>query len=320
MNLFPRETHLKPFLLLDGHGSRLQLPFLQYIHSEEHPWHVCLGLPYGTSFWQVGDSSEQNGAFKMNLTKAKRELVHKKWRCGMSKDARVEKHDIMLIVSQAWDKSFGWVATNQKAIAARGWNPLTRNLLDNKELRSTMTSEDLLSDGVAQDLVEDTENRPPTEALLTLHHGYIGEKIADIIQYADRAAVRQTILQRQEVGREATEVLRETRRQLTAGALYRQRRVHLGREVLESCQLNRDLQEQMAREKEEKKQEAIRKKYEEVERIRALPYTEVGWNVKQFRTMVSYKMNTSRGVPTSRAALQQKWEEVKNLPSPARNF
>jgi hypothetical protein len=127
MNLFPRETHLKPFLLLDGHGSRLQLPFLQYIHSEEHPWHVCLGLPYGTSFWQVGDSLEQNRAFKMNLTKAKRELVHKKWRCGMSKDARVEKHDIMLIILQAWDKSFGKVATNQKVIAARGWNPLTRN-------------------------------------------------------------------------------------------------------------------------------------------------------------------------------------------------
>jgi hypothetical protein len=57
------------------------------------------------------------------------------------------------------------------------------------------TLEDLVSDGVAQDLVEgreDTENRLPAEAevLLSLHHGYVGEKNADIIQYADHAAAR----------------------------------------------------------------------------------------------------------------------------------
>jgi hypothetical protein len=79
--LFPRgEDGVKPFLLLDGHGSRLELPFLQYINDPAHEWVVCIGVPYGTSYWQVGDSAEQNGSYKMALTKSKRELVLKKQR------------------------------------------------------------------------------------------------------------------------------------------------------------------------------------------------------------------------------------------------
>jgi hypothetical protein len=65
LNIFPRQDGLKPFLLLDGHGSRLELPFLKYVNDHGHPWVVCIGVPYGTSYWQVGDSSEQNGSYKM---------------------------------------------------------------------------------------------------------------------------------------------------------------------------------------------------------------------------------------------------------------
>jgi hypothetical protein len=53
----------KPFLLLDGHHNRMELPFLQYIHDNAHPWVVCISVPYGTHLWQVADSSELNGAF-----------------------------------------------------------------------------------------------------------------------------------------------------------------------------------------------------------------------------------------------------------------
>jgi hypothetical protein len=66
-----------PFLLLDGHGSHFQLPFLDYIAAEETKWMVCIGVPYGTHVWQVGDSSEQNGAFKMALTSAKQIILEK---------------------------------------------------------------------------------------------------------------------------------------------------------------------------------------------------------------------------------------------------
>jgi hypothetical protein len=40
-----------PFLLLDGHGSRFELPFLDYINNEETKWTVCIGVPYGTNLW-----------------------------------------------------------------------------------------------------------------------------------------------------------------------------------------------------------------------------------------------------------------------------
>jgi len=71
---------LKPFLILDGHGSQFELESLEYINKEEHKWCVNIGLPYGTSYWQVGDSIEHNRCFKMALTKAKQALVTKKKR------------------------------------------------------------------------------------------------------------------------------------------------------------------------------------------------------------------------------------------------
>jgi hypothetical protein len=64
-----------PFLLLEGHGSRFDIKLLEYINSEETKWNVNIGLPYGTSYWQVGDSTEQNGCFKMVLAKAKQALT-----------------------------------------------------------------------------------------------------------------------------------------------------------------------------------------------------------------------------------------------------
>jgi len=85
VGVFDREgTGLNPFLLLDGHGSRFELDFLDYINTAETKWECCIGLPYGTSYWQVGDSSEQNGCFKMALTRAKQELVTKKKRCWLT--------------------------------------------------------------------------------------------------------------------------------------------------------------------------------------------------------------------------------------------
>jgi hypothetical protein len=53
-----RRNGIKPFLLLDGHQSRFSVNFLQYITDPDHPWKVCIGVPYGTALWQVGDSVE----------------------------------------------------------------------------------------------------------------------------------------------------------------------------------------------------------------------------------------------------------------------
>jgi len=36
LNIFPRVDRLKPIFLVDGHGSRLELPFLDYVNNPEH--------------------------------------------------------------------------------------------------------------------------------------------------------------------------------------------------------------------------------------------------------------------------------------------
>ena len=35
-------------------------------------WQVCIWILYGTSLWQVADSKEQNGSYKIALTCAKK--------------------------------------------------------------------------------------------------------------------------------------------------------------------------------------------------------------------------------------------------------
>jgi hypothetical protein len=76
--IFNCSTGINPFLLLDRHGSLFKLEFLEYINCKEKKWEINIGLPYGTSYWQVGDSTEQNGCFKMVLARERQALVTKK--------------------------------------------------------------------------------------------------------------------------------------------------------------------------------------------------------------------------------------------------
>ena len=46
------------FLPLDGNGSRIELPFISYVNDPMHKWVVCIGVPNGTSLWQVGNSAK----------------------------------------------------------------------------------------------------------------------------------------------------------------------------------------------------------------------------------------------------------------------
>ena len=82
--LLPRTLGVLPFAMLDGHGSRLELPFLEYINNKTTEWCVCLGVPYGTAYWQVGDSKEQNGSFNMVMIDAKRKLSDLKRQSSMN--------------------------------------------------------------------------------------------------------------------------------------------------------------------------------------------------------------------------------------------
>ena len=100
-----RKEGKTPFILLDGHGSRWELPFLEYINTDATKWSVCIGVRYGTGLWQVGDSAEQNGSYKMAVTQYKRILMGKKQK-QCKKNCQIFKHEIPLIVNYAWKKSF----------------------------------------------------------------------------------------------------------------------------------------------------------------------------------------------------------------------
>ena len=88
----------------------------------KHEWVVCIGVPYGTALWQVGDASEQNGALNMGLSKAKEWLLKEKQKKTMK--LTIEPYEIIVLINMAWQQSFGCQITNKKAIAERGWYPL----------------------------------------------------------------------------------------------------------------------------------------------------------------------------------------------------
>ena len=65
INIFKwRQYVLTPSGLFDSHGSRLQLPFLEYINfltpDEQRKWTFTHGTLNATDVWQVGDSCNQN--------------------------------------------------------------------------------------------------------------------------------------------------------------------------------------------------------------------------------------------------------------------
>jgi hypothetical protein len=94
--LFDRSDGTNPCLLCDGHGSRFEEPCLTYTLESSTPWGCCIGVPYCNSLWQVGDSEEQNGTFKVDCMKSKADTVTAKIRADLP--ATLERSDIVHIV------------------------------------------------------------------------------------------------------------------------------------------------------------------------------------------------------------------------------
>jgi len=111
------------FLLLDGHHSQMMLPYLKYICNPSHKWYSCFCVPYATHVWQVADASSLNGAYKIELAKAKCKYIEHR------NVPKFEPTDIIPLVNMAFAKSFGSQKNALKAIADRGWNPLNYNIL-----------------------------------------------------------------------------------------------------------------------------------------------------------------------------------------------
>jgi hypothetical protein len=121
-----------PMLIVDGHQSRLDPKFVSYINNNSHEWRVCLGVPYATVLWQVGDASEQNGKFKMEWTRVKEWMMV--WKSVNCLPCVIGPTDIIPLINRVFHKSYGSINSNLRAMSDRGWNPPNRKLLEHREL------------------------------------------------------------------------------------------------------------------------------------------------------------------------------------------
>lgn len=135
IDLFPPVDGIIPFLLFDGHQTRLDPMFIDYINDDDHRWKVCLGVPYATSLWQQGDSSQHNGAFKMEWSREKSNLMD--WKMEHPSMGRsINAEDIMPLLNKTFHPTFGNVQNSKKAAADRGWCPLNRKLEEHPSLQA----------------------------------------------------------------------------------------------------------------------------------------------------------------------------------------
>ena len=235
-----------PFLLLDGHGSRLEVPFLKYINDTPHKWVVCIGVPNGTSIWQVGDSNEQNGTYKMYCSEYKKRLTSKRFEMGMFK-MNLVRTDIIPIVNYAWKRSFNNVSNNLKAIADRGWGPLNRVLLSHPEIISSkpnsmdkmipsisndITTVDNISTEVKNVSRHDVDEKFVPIEDLNFNSGFAGDVIATILRKAQRdAQILKNISLSNEHGSNFISSM-ENAKKFSAGVIFKHGKCYLDEDVL----------------------------------------------------------------------------------------
>ena len=255
-----RENGLVPFMLLDGHQSRFDLEFLRYINTYPHRWNVCIGVPYGTAIWQVGDSSEQNGKFKINITEVKAMILQTRID-QLNHAIQLMRTDIIPIVNGSYSSSFGNVKTNKKALCDRGWFPFNRNLLLNSTIRATILAEQLeeelqsglfpsircstiKSDNTHHDVLNDTSTISTTSnndvsyvGGLNFNDGIAHYCATTIMTATDRQKARSTAYKLKQQGDTLRQRLLKVNTKMTAGKLVSQCRTHhLGLHVLEQAE------------------------------------------------------------------------------------
>jgi hypothetical protein len=151
-------------LIVDGHQSRLDPKFVVYINNKAHEWRVCLGVPYATVLWQVGDASEQNGKFKIEWTKVKEWLMV--WKSINCLPGMIGHTDIIPLINRVFHKSYGSINSDLKALADRGWNPPNRKLLEHKEL-----IDDSISPIIENTLTDASSHSSAQSITLNIHQG-----------------------------------------------------------------------------------------------------------------------------------------------------
>jgi len=131
-DLFLRVNGKMPMIVIDGHQSRVDPAFSAYINNPVHLWKVCLGVPYATSLWKVGNASEQNGAAKTEWYREKAIFVS--YKSTHHLPCKIDACDCIPLVNKIFHKCYGNIASNKKATADRGWYPANRALVEHPSL------------------------------------------------------------------------------------------------------------------------------------------------------------------------------------------
>ena len=127
-DVFGRTYSKHPFLLLDGHHSRFEIPFLDYICNNQHNWQLCIGVPYGIFLWQVLDSKEYNGSYKIALAQTKKEFFEKNCACSSTQLNwhQLISTDIIPLINNAWSASFARVNVIRRPLPREAGIPVIR--------------------------------------------------------------------------------------------------------------------------------------------------------------------------------------------------
>ncbi len=128
-----------PASMVDGHFTRHSEECLEYLTDPNTKWEVGLGAIYGSDHWQLHDDERQNGAFDAAFTEAKTQRIRKKRLAGLKPE--IDRHEIVILVSEASDKSFARKDKTKRALAVRGLNPPNRACLDRPQILETAPEE-----------------------------------------------------------------------------------------------------------------------------------------------------------------------------------
>jgi hypothetical protein len=267
---------------------------------------VEIGLPYGTSYWQVGDSSEQNGSFKMKLTKEKVKLTANKSDAGLAFE--VDKRDIVKLVSDCWKESFAKVESNKKAVLTRGWGPktLSYNVLLHKEITATKQSNEASSSSQL------TSGIDPSN--LNLKDGLAGTLLERIcLKYNEDSQRNGSTAEERKKKRQETakEKLEKHEKRVSSGLLVSSGQYRIDKTVYGYVKRAEDKKIEKQRSEERKKRENYFRLLEKVQKIREKSSSPEKWNSSELGTMIQwYRRKGDAKIPTTVAERRQRYHDV----------
>ena len=327
LEVFRRDERMKPFLLVDGHHSRLELPFLQYICNPLHLWAVCIGVPYCTDLWQVGDAPEQNGAHNQASVVEKRNIMERKEK-QMYNRPTIETYEIIQIINKAWAQSFARVNSNKKAIAERGWYPYNRQLMTSPHIRSSITAEEeenellpnssvILPIQTRESIIDLSHSEPtvnptflsptPVTATPNFTTGVAAWCLDSIVKDHDLNAARVRIKKNLQDGKSLKEKLIESKR-ITAGRLFKAGSCRIGKTIFDLHKEKRFKEEQERTQALQTTKETYRKAKEAAAAVIATQPDPSKWSIAQLKVMLKpLKKKEDGAMPTLKAKMLEKY-------------